>query len=246
MANQNPNRGPQTQSRGIQARQQGGRQNQLQNRQNQQGNPESFYSYSYGYGYYDPTLGEWVMDYYGPFYGKGPANYQRSDDRIGEDVNDLLWLDGRIDASDIDVDVNKGEVILKGTVQDRRMKRLAEDLAFSVAGVTDVQNQLRIQPQHNKQLGGSQPQTLSHGQNFKSQLKPGLEVVGSQGKKIGTIKEVHDNDILIDRSLAMDVHVPFSAIQNISGNQVHLSVTSDQIDNMHWATSPNKQTAPSR
>ncbi|WP_414473864.1 CBS domain-containing protein [Microvirga sp. M2] len=75
--------------------------------------------------------------------GRGPRNYQRSDDRIREDVNERLGDDARLDASEIEVMVQNREVTLTGTVRDRNEKRWAEDIAESVSGVTHVQNNLR-------------------------------------------------------------------------------------------------------
>ena len=80
----------------------------------------------------------------GPYAGIGPKGYKRSDDRILEDVSERLMEDGHIDAHDIDVEVQTGVVILKGSVPNRNMKRLAEDVSASALGVKDVQNQLRI------------------------------------------------------------------------------------------------------
>jgi osmotically-inducible protein OsmY len=60
-------------------------------------------------------------------------------------VSERLERHGHIDASDIEVTVENGEVTLQGTVDSRRSKRLAEDVAESVYGVKDVHNQLRIQ-----------------------------------------------------------------------------------------------------
>ena len=48
-----------------------------------------------------------------------------------------------LDASDIEVSVKEGEVTLSGKVFDRTDKRLAEDVAESVTGVKNVQNNLR-------------------------------------------------------------------------------------------------------
>lgn len=76
--------------------------------------------------------------------GKGPKNYKRSDDRIKEDICDRLSDDHDVDASDITVNVEDGEVQLKGNVDNRETKRNAEDCCHSVSGVTDVMNQLRI------------------------------------------------------------------------------------------------------
>jgi CBS domain-containing protein len=80
----------------------------------------------------------------GEHQGRGPKGYQRSDDRIREDINERLTDDAMIDASEIDVQVQNREVILTGTVRDRNEKRRAEDLAESVSGVNHVQNNLRI------------------------------------------------------------------------------------------------------
>lgn len=78
--------------------------------------------------------------------GRGPRDYTRSDDRIREDANDRLTDDWSVDASDVTVSVDKGEVTLSGTVSDRRAKRCAEDCVEDVSGVKHVQNNLRIAP----------------------------------------------------------------------------------------------------
>jgi len=84
--------------------------------------------------------------YRGPFTGVGPRNYTRSDEHILSDVNDRLTMHGRVDARNINVEVQNGEVTLSGTIADRWMKRMAEDAAWSVPGVWDVQNQLHLEP----------------------------------------------------------------------------------------------------
>jgi hypothetical protein len=80
----------------------------------------------------------------GPFAGRGPKGYQRSDSRIREDVCDRLTDAPEIDASDINVDIRDGEITLSGTVTDRNAKRRSEDLIETVTGVRDVHNNLRI------------------------------------------------------------------------------------------------------
>lgn len=77
--------------------------------------------------------------------GKGPKGYHRSDDRIKEDVCDRLSEDVYVDASDVEVDVQDNEVVLKGKVYSREEKRRAEDLVESVSGVRHVENRLRVE-----------------------------------------------------------------------------------------------------
>ena len=76
--------------------------------------------------------------------GRGPKNYTRSDERIRDDANDRLTEDWRIDASEVTVRVENGEVTLDGTVPDRASKRRAEDLVEDISGVKHVQNNLRV------------------------------------------------------------------------------------------------------
>jgi hypothetical protein len=84
-----------------------------------------------------------------PYAGRGPKNYQRSDDRIREEICDCMTDDPRLDASEIVVQVASGEVTISGTVTSRDQKRRAEDVAERVSGVKDVTNQLRVSREAN-------------------------------------------------------------------------------------------------
>lgn len=77
--------------------------------------------------------------------GVGPKDYTRSDERIREDANDRLTDDWRVDASNVTVSVDKGEITLNGTVASREAKRRAEDVVDRISGVKHVQNNLRVQ-----------------------------------------------------------------------------------------------------
>jgi hypothetical protein len=85
--------------------------------------------------------------------GKGPQNWQRSDERILEAVNEVLTDHDHIDATHIEVTVFDGEVTLSGTVEERSMKRLAEDSVEQVAGVKEVQNHIRVQRHDGRATG---------------------------------------------------------------------------------------------
>ncbi len=76
--------------------------------------------------------------------GVGPANYTRSDERMLEDACERLTHNPRVDASNITVSVQEGEITLDGTVDSRPTKRMAEDCVDRVAGNLHVQNNLRV------------------------------------------------------------------------------------------------------
>lgn len=102
--------------------------------------------------------------------GKGPRNYQRSEERIREDVCDRLSDDSDLDASDIEVEVSGREVTLIGHVGSRWAKRCAEDCAESVSGIEHVQNNLRVRDRDSSQ-GESGNQAGSSGQSKTSPQK---------------------------------------------------------------------------
>lgn len=87
---------------------------------------------------------QWGNSQGGSHKGRGPIGYKRSDERITEDVNDKLSDDSHLDASQIEVTVKSGEVILQGTVNNRMAKRHAEDIAEAVSGVSNVENRIRV------------------------------------------------------------------------------------------------------
>jgi len=91
--------------------------------------------------------------------GRGPRGYSRSDARILEDINDQLFEDDHIDASEITVEVRHGIVALSGTVEHRWMKYRAEDLAERCSGVKDIDNQLRVRRSQSGDRAGQGPTT---------------------------------------------------------------------------------------
>lgn len=96
-----------------------------------------------GGGYEQVESATW--DVPGPYSGHGPKGYRRSDERIHEEVCERLTAHGGVDARQVELRVESGEVTLEGTVPDRRTKRLAEAVAESVRGVEDIHNRLRLE-----------------------------------------------------------------------------------------------------
>ena len=81
---------------------------------------------------------------HGPHAGRGPKGYTRSDERIREDVCERLTMHGLCDASDVEIAVQDGEVVLTGTVRDRQQKYVAEEVVESVPGIRTVDNRIRV------------------------------------------------------------------------------------------------------
>jgi osmotically-inducible protein OsmY len=165
----------------------------------------------------------------GRYSGVGPRGYRRSDDRIEEDVNDRLTWHGEIDATDIQVDVNDGIVTLKGEVNSRYEKRMAENVAENVSGVWDVNNNLRInrQTDWNRSLGGGTNTEM------RDQIRERMKVVGQDGEEVGEVKEIRSNDFLVDRTMARDVYIPFQAA-HVMDDRIRLNVRAGEVDDQGW------------
>jgi len=100
-----------------------------------------------GYGSGSYGSGPWASRFQSQdtsYSGRGPKGYTRSDERIREDVCERLSDNDEVDASEIEVQVRERKVLLTGTVQNRRMKHIAEDLAEAVYGVEDVENRITV------------------------------------------------------------------------------------------------------
>lgn len=112
--------------------------------------------------------------YQGEYRGRGPKGYRRSDSRIEEDINDRLSEDGWVDASDIEVNVENGDVTLTGTTPDRFSKRRAEDIAESVSGVHNVENRVRVLQQDINQAAAYRPMDRDASERGENRNSPNV------------------------------------------------------------------------
>jgi hypothetical protein len=69
---------------------------------------------------------------------------RRSDESIAEEIRESLARHPDLDATEVEVLVEGGEVTLTGRVEDRDARWLAEDIVDSVSGVSLVHNRLRV------------------------------------------------------------------------------------------------------
>jgi len=212
----------------------------------------------------------------GRFSGHGPRGYRRSDERIREDVCELLTRHGEIDATDMDVDVRDATVMLRGTTDSGRTRRLVEELVEEIPGVRDVQNELRVSRRDGTSPGAmvdtgtfvsdrgghQETHTPAYGTGVAStsgvstrrgpgepgasagagpsqhgnpwQIRETMDIVGSDGEKVGTVKAVHGTDFVLNRPRAGDLFVPFSAVRTVDGERVMLGIRADEVDRQHW------------
>ncbi len=73
----------------------------------------------------------------------GPAE-QRPDEAIWEDIHEHLTINPDLDATEIEIAVEDGDVTLTGRVDTREAKWLVEEIARGIAGVVDLHNRLKV------------------------------------------------------------------------------------------------------
>lgn len=73
-----------------------------------------------------------------------PRGIRRSDPELYEDICVALLHRDDLDSSDVTVAVREGEVTLDGSVPERSMRYLIEDLAAGHPAVRDVDNRIKV------------------------------------------------------------------------------------------------------
>lgn len=68
-----------------------------------------------------------------------------TDERIKEEILEVLLWDSRVDASNVTVEVHDGEVRLAGRVESYTERQTAEEAAWSVPGTISVDNGITVQ-----------------------------------------------------------------------------------------------------
>lgn len=126
--------------------------------------------------------------------GRGPKGYERSDERIKEEICERLTHDPHIDASDISIECRAGVVILEGSIERRSLKHRVEDMVDAVSGVRDIQNRLKVpantQSVPREDMLNNQPtgegDTLSQPRNGEdSQVAQGNNAQRGEGQQAG-------------------------------------------------------------
>jgi hypothetical protein len=147
------------------------------------------FSYAGGTGY----LYSESMTLHGPYAGRGPKGYKRSDQQIIEEACQRLERDGEVDATEIEVSAEDGIIRLRGTVPDRSTKRRAEECVESIYGARDVMNELRVAHESGQQslqsdrgTQASQGTQGSQGAQASQSWHPQQGSQASQGSQTGT------------------------------------------------------------
>lgn len=89
------------------------------------------------------TVKLWAKD---PLRRKGKLVI-KPDEAIVEEMGALFKRDPRISPSDIRIAMKKGNVMLKGTVENLNTKRQAEETALNLIGVYHVENNIKVRPE---------------------------------------------------------------------------------------------------
>ncbi|HKZ91731.1 MAG TPA: DUF2171 domain-containing protein [Candidatus Limnocylindrales bacterium] len=70
-------------------------------------------------------------------------------------------------------------------------------------------------------------------------LRPGWTVLGNDGRRVGTVKDVGQNYILTSRpGFSADLFIPVSSVANVANEAIHLNIRQADVDQMGWEQEP--------
>ncbi len=72
-------------------------------------------------------------------------------------------------------------------------------------------------------------------------LQPGWQIVGNDGHRIATIRDVGQNYVVAKRGFGRDLYVPVSAIANVENETVRLNLSKRQVEEMGWEQPPRSE-----
>jgi hypothetical protein len=76
-------------------------------------------------------------------------------------------------------------------------------------------------------------------------LKAGWTVLGNDGRRVGSVRDVGQNYVLASMGGLMgSVYIPASAIANVGDGVVHLNVAQRDVAGMGWEQPPRDEDAP--
>ena len=67
-----------------------------------------------------------------------------------------------------------------------------------------------------------------------AKLTEGMEVLGLEAEHVGEIKELRDGSFVVGRTLQPQVELPYEVIEAVIGNQAHLSISAEEVDERYW------------
>jgi hypothetical protein len=83
--------------------------------------------------------------------------------------------------------------------------------------------------------------TLTHERSATMRMtdfRTGWAVVGNDGQRLGTLKEIGHDYLLTSRPFAADLYVPVTSIANVEHETVHLNLTRHDAELMGWEQAP--------
>jgi len=78
---------------------------------------------------------------------------------------------------------------------------------------------------------------------FRTYVRPGMRVTGSDGNDVGTVCAVRFDEFVVQRTTAGAVPVKFDLIQNVLGDEVILNVPSTEVGTEGPSAPPRRRSA---
>lgn len=81
-------------------------------------------------------------------------------------------------------------------------------------------------------MGWDQPPATGNVHTFT--IQPGMEVVGSDGDRVGAVTEAGDHYFTVQRDSAPDFTIPYAGVQAVADNRVTLNLPAEEVHEFGW------------
>jgi hypothetical protein len=69
-------------------------------------------------------------------------------------------------------------------------------------------------------------------------LRAGMAVVAADDEQVGEVKSIRGNCVVVSRTAAMDLYVPFTSMLEARNGRAVVNTLSTQLDRLGWETPP--------
>jgi hypothetical protein len=78
--------------------------------------------------------------------------------------------------------------------------------------------------------------------NELRRIQKGWSVIGSNGRQIGTVAQVRDDQLVVEAGLLQkhDLYVPVSAVSQVGDDRVTVNATADEAEQLGWRYPPEQ------
>jgi hypothetical protein len=75
---------------------------------------------------------------------------------------------------------------------------------------------------------------MTESQIDRSLIEVGMAVLSSDGERVGQVRQIRDDAVMVERMSDPSIRVPIAFVRNVSGGKLVLTLAANKVGEMHW------------